>query len=133
MKSLTSNKPYKVDSIYLFITGGAGAGKSHLIKAMHQTACNTFKHGCETMENPSVLLLAPTGVAAIHIGGGGGGGNTINSGLGISSEISGDYLTPLSNERKTVMKAKLSNLKLVIIDEISMVSNILLKHIYTRD
>ena len=90
MKSLTSNKPYKVDSIYLFITGGAGAGKSHLIKAMYQTACKTFKHGCETMENPSVLLLAPTGVAAIHIG-----GNTIHSGLGISREIFGDYLTPL--------------------------------------
>ena len=127
MKSLTSNKPYKVYSIYLFITGGAGAGKSHLIKAMHKTACKTFKHGCETMENPSVLLLAPTGVAAIHIG-----GNTIHSGLGISREIFGDYLTPLPDERKTVMRAKLSNLKLVIIDEISMVSNILFKHIHER-
>ena len=49
----------------LFITGGAGAGKSHLIKTIYQTSCKIFKEGNESPEKPSVLLLAPTGVSAI--------------------------------------------------------------------
>ena len=71
--------------------------------------------------------MAPTGVAVINIG-----GNTINSGLAIAKNVFGDHLGPLSDERKCALRTKLSNLKLIVIDEVSMVSNLMLKHIHER-
>ena len=64
---------------HLFITGGAGAGKSHLTKTIYQAATKTFRHGPEDPDKLSVLLFAPTGFVAINIR-----GKTINSGLAIS-------------------------------------------------
>ena len=112
--------------LLLFITGGAGAGKSHIIKTIYQTATKTFRHGPEDPDKP-VLLLAPTRVAAINIG-----GNTINSGLAISKNIFGEHVGPPSDERKSTLRTKLSNLKLLVIDEMSMVSNLMLQYIHER-
>ena len=77
-------------------------------------------------ENPTVLLMAPTGVAAININ-----GTTIHTALAIPKE-SGDNLPPLSDQKRTQIRIALSDLKLVIIDEISMVSNTTLLHIHQR-
>ena len=120
-------KPYETAPIHDFITGSAGAGKSHVIKTIYQTATETFRHGPEDPDKPSILLLAPTGVAAINIG-----GNTINSGLAISKDIFGEHVGPLSDERKSALRTKLSNLKLLVIEEVSMVSNLMLKYIHER-
>ena len=92
VRSLNSEKPYETAPIQVFITGGTGAGKSHIIKTIYQTATKTFRHGPEDSDKPSVLLLAPTGVAAINIG-----ENTINSGLAISKNIFGEHVGPLSD------------------------------------
>ena len=126
MKSLNSLKADKVEPIHLFITGGAGSGKSHLIKAIYHTAMKTFKHAPVNPQLPTVLLMAPTGVAAINIS-----GTTINTGLSIPKE-SGDNVPPLSDHKKTQLRMSLSELKLIIIDEISMVSNNALVHIHQR-
>ncbi len=67
MANLNTLKPSKVDPIYLFVTGGGGAGKSHLIKAIYHTVTKTFRHAPANPELSSVLLMAPTGVAAINI------------------------------------------------------------------
>ena len=123
VKSLNSEKPYKTAPIHLFITGGAGAGKDPVIKTIYQTAIKTFRHGPEDPHKPSVLLLAPTGFTAINIG-----GNTIDSGLAISKNIFGEHVGPLFDERKSALRTKLSHLKLLVIDEVSMVSNLMLKH-----
>ena len=40
VKSMNSVKPEKVQPIYLFITGGAVAGKSYLIKTIYHTYCS---------------------------------------------------------------------------------------------
>ena len=70
--------------------------------------------------------MAPTGVATININ-----GTTIHTALAIPKEA-GDNLPPISVQKRTKIRMALSNLKLIIIDEISMVSNTTLLHIHQR-
>ena len=126
VKTTHSLKPEEFKPIYLFITVGAGAGKSHLIKTIYHTAVKTFRHATSNPELPSVLLMDPTGVSAINIG-----GTTVNTTLAIPKET-GDNLPATSDKKKTQMRLSLSELKLIIIDEISMVSNTTLLHIHQR-
>lgn len=70
--------------------------------------------------------MAPTGVSAINIE-----GTTINTGLAIPKET-GENLPAMSDQKKTQIRVLLSELKLIIIDEVSMVSNITLLHIRQR-
>ena len=124
---MSSLQPVDVNPIYLFISGGAGAGKSHLIKAVYQTVLKTFKHGSSDPDLPSVLMLAPTGVAAINIG-----SSVIHSSLCIPKNVCTDHIASLPHERLSTLRYELSGLKLIIIDEISMVSNRMLKYIHER-
>ena len=126
IKNMNSLKPFEVKPIYLFLTGGGGAGKSHLIKTIYHTAVKTFRHPPFNPELATVLLLAPTGVAAINID-----GTTVNTGLAIPKET-GDYLRGMSDQKKTQYRISLKDLKLIIIDEISMIGNITLLHIHQR-
>ena len=126
MKNLNSLKPVEVEPSYLFITGGGGAGKSHLIKTIYHTAVKTFRHSVINPELPTVVLMAPTGVAAINID-----GTTINTALPIPKET-GDNLPAMSDQKKTQLRLTLVDLKLIIIDEISMVGNTTLLHIHQR-
>ena len=70
--------------------------------------------------------MAPTGVAAINID-----GTTINTGLAIPKEA-GDNVPAMSDQKKTQLRLSLADLKLIIIDEISMVGNTTLLHIHQR-
>ena len=126
MKNMNTLKPIELEPIYLFLTGGGGAGKSHLIRTIYHTAVKTFRHPPFNPELPTVLLDAPTGVAAINID-----GTTINTGLAPPEEV-GDYLPAMSDQRKTQYRLSLKDLKLIIIDEISMVGNTTLLHIHQR-
>ena len=126
VKNTHSLNPEEVKPIYLFITGGAGAGKSHLIKTIYHSVVKTFKHTITNPGLPTVLLMAPTGVSAINID-----GTTVNTALAIP-KLTGDNLPTMSDQKKTQMRVSMSELKLIIIDEISMVSNITLVHIHQR-
>lgn len=84
---------------HLFITGRAGTGKSTLLKFFsHHTAKN-------------VVLLAPTGIAALNIG-----GQTIHSFFGFPAHPVYD-----KHIRKRKNKALFENIDALVIDEISMV------------
>ena len=101
--------------LYLFITGGGGAEKSHLINTIYQTAVKTFRLPPINPELPTVLLMTPTGVAAINIA-----GSIIDTAIPIPKET-GDNLTAMSEQKKTQLRVSLPDLKLIIIDETSMV------------
>ena len=126
MKNLNCLKPEKLDPINLFVTGGAGAGKSHLIKAIYHTAVKTFRYSTINPERPTVALMAPTGVAAININ-----GTTIHTALSIPKEF-GDFAPKMSDQKRTQLRLTLSELKLIIVDEISMVTNTTVLHIHQR-
>ena len=70
---------------------------------------------CKDPEKPRFLLLGPTGISAVNIG-----GTTIHSRLGIEPGI---RLLDLNDESKAALRNKLSEVKLLIIHELSMVSS----------
>ena len=76
---------------------------------------------------PKVLILAPTGVAAINVN-----RTTINSGLSIPPYVKRYTLQRLSDSEQGRLRNLYSEVLVVLIDEISMVSNICLLHIHKR-
>ena len=97
-----SLKPFPVEPVYKFISGGAAEGKSYLIKALYQTALKTFRYGPFDPELPHVLKIAPTGVAAININ-----RLVINSALAIPKDEYGEYIGSLPHERLSTLRYKL--------------------------
>ncbi len=84
----------------LFITGKAGTGKSSLLKHFIK---NT---------NKKLVILAPTGIAALNVG-----GQTIHSFFRFPPSI----ITENQIQRDYVRAELFKNLQMVIIDEVSMV------------
>ena len=76
---------------------------------------------------PNVLKIAPTDFAAININ-----GLVINSSLAIPKNVYSEHIASLPYERLSTLRYKLKDLKLIIIDEISVVSNKMLKHIHEK-
>lgn len=92
----------------LFITGKAGTGKSTLLQLFRRTT------------NRRVAVLAPTGVAALNIG-----GQTIHSFFGFPPHL----FNPKELKKKKRYQQLFAQLDTLIIDEISMVRADLLDHI----
>ena len=92
----------------VFITGSAGTGKTYLLNKF------TFY-----LKSRKVIptIVAPTGIAASHLQ-----GQTIHSffSLGIRDTIDDYYIDSLLE--KKYLQVRFSKLKVLIIDEISMVS-----------
>ena len=92
----------------VFITGSAGTGKTFLLNKY------TFY-----LKSRKIIptIVAPTGIAASHLQ-----GQTIHSffSLGIRSEIDDYYIESLLE--KKYLQTRFSKLKVLIVDEISMVS-----------
>ena len=104
-------------SFYEFISGSAGVGKSMLIRAIYQACLRIYN--CTPGSNPEkikILLTAPTGRAAFSIG-----GLTLHGAFQLPVSQCGYELLPLSSNICNTLRCKLSELKLIIIDEISMV------------
>ena len=111
--------------IYAFLTGGAGVGKSVVIRALYQSLYRILN--LRDGENPDdirILLCAYMGFAAFNIS-----GQTICSAFH-KKMYQGTNLLP-ADELNT-FRIKYRHLKVVIIDEISMVGNMTLSFIDTR-
>ncbi|XP_016118254.1 uncharacterized protein [Sinocyclocheilus grahami] len=114
------------DPLHIFITGGAGTGKSHLIKAIQYEAIRLLSTVCRHPDNTCVLLTAPTGIAAYNLH-----GTTIHHTFSIGKDVRLPY-TPLGEAKLNCLRAKYSDLQILIIDEISMVDHNLLAYIHGR-
>ena len=102
---LNSDFEYALDrmeksSDLLFITGRAGTGKSTLLKLFQAST------------RKKVVVLAPTGVAALNVG-----GQTIHSFFGLPPRL----LDPVKDIKKRRYRKLYEKLDTIVIDEISMV------------
>ena len=122
--SLRTNQP--VTSYRLFVSRRGGVGKSHVISQIH---CNTIKllrlAGKVQRDDVTVLLTAPTGVAAFNIE-----GMTLHSALFLGTSHTSHQ--PLTQEKLNTLRTKRSNLQLLIVDEVSMGGCNMLLHIHKR-
>lgn len=103
---------------HIMLSGGAGVGKSHAVTALVQSAMRYFF--LKPAINPdevSVLVAAPTGKAAHNVQ-----GMTLHCAFSLPPNQKGESFVNLSDSRINTLRAKLRNVKLFIIDEISMVS-----------
>ncbi|MEI9898853.1 MAG: AAA family ATPase [Hyphomicrobium sp.] len=87
------------DSGHLFVTGRAGTGKSTLLRTLRDHITD------------EAIVLAPTGLAAVNVG-----GQTIHSFFGFPPRLIGRDDIKRSRNGRLMRK-----LKLIIIDEVSMV------------
>lgn len=90
----------------VFLTGAAGSGKTHLLRAFLRYADDTKK---------TVAITASTGIAATHMG-----GMTIHSwaGIGITDDLSDKDIARISADSK--LQKRFRDTDVLIIDEISM-------------
>ena len=108
-----------IEPFHIFLTGNSGCGKSFLTKVLYQSQAKTFSYWNPDLDKPEVLLLAPSGLASVNID-----GTTTHTGLGTPIGNFGSKLPSFSEK----MKSKLSQVKVLMIDEIWTVSNDLLLH-----
>ena len=111
--------------MYAFLTGGAGVGKSVVIRALYQTLYRilNLKDG-ENPDDKRILLCAYMCFAAFNIS-----GQTICSAFHKKMHKGTNHL---SADELNTFRIKYRHLKVVIIDEISMVGNKMLSFIDTR-
>ena len=110
----TSDNPF-----YCFLSGGAGVGKSHLTKTLYKTALKYYNtRAGDDFHQVKILMLAPTGKAAFNIK-----GNTIHSAIAIPACQSLKNYKPLYSSRLNTLTCQLGALKLIFLDEISMVGS----------
>jgi ATP-dependent exoDNAse (exonuclease V) alpha subunit len=95
---------------HVFLTGGAGVGKSYTTKEVIAFYEKLGKN---------VAVLASTGIAAVHLG-----GQTLHSFLkfGIAKILPELIETKLYPHQRKALKSIVAHLDLLVIDEISMVS-----------
>ena len=114
------------EPFHIFVTGGAGTGKSHLIKCMFHESSSILAKTNENPDEVNVLLVAPTGTAAFKVV-----GQSIHSAFSISKNIKIPDV-PLGESILNTIGTKFDNLQLVVIDEISMVAHKLLTYIHGK-
>ena len=119
--------PLEYEPLHIFLTGNAVCGKSLLMRLIYQSLTKILSYRSILVDKPKALLMAPTGVATINID-----GTTTHTAFNIPVGHFGSNLPPLSDKLKSSLRNRLSELKMIIIDEISMVSSNLLLYVHLR-
>ena len=118
----------KQSQTLLCLHGGAGTGKSYVLKGIYQGLNRLLNHQPGQQTNDlTTLLVTPTGKAAHNIK-----GHTIHSAFHIPANQPLYNYTKMTWDNLNTYRAKYLNLKWIICDEISMVSNYMLRFIHLR-
>merc|ERR1711872_273066 len=96
----------------LIVQGGAGSGKSLLIRTIAQWFEKILRQSGDDPDKPYILLTAFTGTAAANID-----GMTLHSAFNFNF---GNEFLSLGDKIRDQKRELLKNLKMVIIDEFSM-------------
>jgi len=111
-------------AIRLLVSGQGGTGKSRVIDVLSRLVTKQ----CGAPSSVPVVVCAPTGLAAFKCW-------RNNSAQGPQSTVEhgkpADY-SPLGQKQLTTLRATLKGLKLLIVDEVSMVSSLTLLFIHLR-
>ena len=103
IQSFKTNHAPKPESFHTFLTGSVGCGKSHLLTIIIFYLQKSLSYGLRDVNKEIILILAPTGAAAVNVDG-----------------------------STSSLKERFSELMVIIRDEISMVSNKFLLYIHQR-
>ena len=114
--------------IHLFVSGVGGTGKSFLIETIKAKVAEIWKSDCNNDDVVCCAVTAPTGLAAYIIN-----GVTVHRlfQLPIKHEGKTAGYWSLPKESQKVMRANLRMLKLLIVDEVLMLSNLNLAYSYS--
>ncbi|XP_052788850.1 uncharacterized protein LOC128223618 [Mya arenaria] len=112
-----------VKPFYIFLTGGAGTGKSFTIKTIYHELNRILTRASGNPDLPVALLVSYTGTAAFNIN-----GQTIHSAFSINRGMS----KVLPEDSANTLRSNLQDLQVLIIDEVSMVPIDLLNLIHCR-
>ncbi|XP_055685660.1 uncharacterized protein LOC129791526 [Lutzomyia longipalpis] len=100
----------------IFLSGSAGVGKSKVINCLYQLITQYYDNlPGSNPESIKVLLTAPSGKAAFLIN-----GMTIHTAFAINNTKCTDSLSP---DAANTIRSKLKDVKVLIVDEISMVGS----------
>ena len=108
----------------MVVLGNGGTGKSHVIDILSQLLQKTFSRSGDDPDHPYILRLAFTGNAALLIK-----GQTLNSVFNLPF---GNDMNSLMDKIRDMRRTTLQNLRLIIIDEISLVKSDMLYQIHFR-
>ena len=113
--------------LHMFVSGVGGTGKSFLIESIRSQVKEVWKDSVG--DDTTCAVAAPTGLAAYNVG-----GVTVHRLFQLPIEHEGKTAGywPLSKIAQKVMRTNLRSLKLIIIDEVSMLSNLNLVYIHLR-
>ena len=104
----------QIEPFYTFLSGGAGVGKSHLVKVIAEYAKRNLKFPKQDLDQPSIMLTASTGKAASQID-----GITLHSAFHIGCNSNKDK-NKLKKNILAGLQKKYQYLKIIVLDEISM-------------
>ena len=110
-----ANKNKMPSAINVIVHGGAGCGKSTVINILKQWCQLILQQAGDDPDCPYILVAAPTGTAAAKVF-----GQTMHTAFGFNF---GNEHYSLSDKVRDKKRNLLRNLKIVIIDEISMVKS----------
>ena len=99
----------------LIVLGGAGAGKSTVIQTVIQWSQKILQRSGDEPQRPYILATATTGAASVIIE-----GMTLHTAVGL--DFSNKH-SSLSDKKRELKRDQCKNLKLLIVDEFSMLKS----------